>query len=438
LARHVRVDLPANLRSRVSYVRCDTGATGDEGPYEEPDFVPAGYLISASEWKAFRLWAFEVYRHAFQDGAAPAIPLLFQDVESTAFPDEWDWVDTHVTGGLGVKYGGQVRGHHLTGSQQVATAFKSHVVDADRPVFSRNEMDQTWRKPFFQRNIRLSMYWAAVEQLHAGLGVWDVTDSCLNAAAAGDFAFAFDFFSAWAAELDPATAAGGFSILHEGLDSSDTARFPESRYGSPARQRNTSRYTSICADFAAQGAQMDDLASAAEGQVAQRDSQDGWNDAGWQIVRGNYERFVRQFSPETTSLGLWRVNGPLTNASHPYDRFARRFDHASGRDVMSFDIHDRLLPTAGLPVRISVDYLDRGTGQFSLRYDASSNSAKTAFTVTKAGSNSWKTRSVVVTDWTFANRGPDGADLMLVNTDADDDIIHGIEVRKLIPSCGPP
>ena len=105
---------------------------------------------------------------------------------------------------------------------------------------------------------------------------------------------------------------------------------------------------------------------------------------------------------------------------------------------MSFDIHDRLLPTAGLPVRISVDYLDRGTGQFSLRYDASSNSAKTAFTVTKSGSNSWRTRSVVVSDWAFSNRGPDGADLMLVNTDTEDDIFHGVEVRKLILPCGTP
>jgi hypothetical protein len=437
LARHVRLELPEPLRSRVSYVRCDTGATGDEAPYEEPDSIPAGYRISDRDWTAFRLWAFEVYRSAFQDGEGPAIPILFQDVESTGYPDEWSWVSANVRGGLGVKFGGQVRGHHLTESRQVAEAFKAHVVDSDRGMFSRNEMDQTWRKPYFQLNVRLSMYWAAVEQLHAGLGIWDVTESCLAAAGPSDFSFVFDFFSLWAAELDPATAAGGFSILHEGLDSSDVVRFPESEYGA-AKLKNTSRYTKICEDFAGRGARMDDPESATAGQVAQRDKQAGWNDAGWQIVSGNYERFLTQLSPESTSVGLWRVNGPLTAASHPYDRFARRFDHASGRDTMAFDVHDRLLPSAGLPVRISVEYLDRGTGRFALQYDAVSDAAKTAFVVTKANSNAWKTESVVVTDWALANRGPGGADLALVNVDADDDVFHGLEIRKLGAPCEPP
>ncbi len=438
LARHVRFELPEQLRKRVSYVRCDTGATGDEAPYEEPAAVPSRFQISDSEWKAFRLWAFEVYRSAFQDGDEPPIPLLFQDVESTGYPDEWSWVRANVHGGLGVKYGGQVRGHHLTGSRQVAAAFKGHVVDSDRKVFSRNEMDQTWRKPYFQLNVRLAMYWAAVEQLHAGLGIWDVTESCLHAAAPNNFVFALDFFSSWAAELDPTTAAGGFSILHEGLDSSDVVKFPEAKYGGPATQRNAERYTRICTEFAERGARMDDLESATKGQVAQRDTQSGWNDAGWQIVAGNYERFITQIDPEATSQGLWRINGPLTGSSHPYDRFARRFDHASGRNTMLFDIHDRLLPDPGRPVKISVDYLDRGTGQFSLEYDATSGSMKTAFVVTKSDTNTWKAQSAVVTDWAFSNRGPNGADLMLLNIDTDDDVIHGIEIRKISPACGAP
>ncbi|MBK8419158.1 hypothetical protein [Candidatus Villigracilis saccharophilus] len=64
---------------------------------------------------------------------------------------------------------------------------------------------------------------------------------------------------------------------------------------------------------------------------------------------------------------------------HPYDRFARRFDHASGKDAMYFDIHDKLLQSQEQPVQISVDYLDRGTGLFSLQYDAVGNNQKTAF-----------------------------------------------------------
>ena len=430
LAHHVRNELPPELNARVAFVRCDTGATGDEAPYEDPSLIPAEFQISDADWQAFRLQAFEIYREAFQEGPGPVVPLLFQDIESTAYPVEWDWVRTNVAGGFGAKYGGAVRGHHLTGSAQVTEAFKPYAVDSDVALFSKNEMDQTWSKPYFQLNVRLGMYWAAVEQLHAGLGVWDVTESCLENAYGDDFAFAFDLFNAWAAELDPRTAAGGFCILHEGLDASDTAKFPEATFGGPATQRNTDRYAAICAAYAGQGAQMDDLASAAKGQVAQRDGQAGFNDAGWQIVAGNYERFITQIDAETTSKGLWRVNGPLTAASHPYDRFARRFDHATGNVAMHFDIHDDLLRSHVGPVRLSVTYLDRGTGMFALRYDATGDSEKTAFTVTKTETNAWMTQSIDVTDWAFQNQGPRGADLLLVSLDAEDDIFHGVEVVK--------
>jgi len=42
---------------------------------------------------------------------------------------------------------------------------------------------------------------------------------------------------------------------------------------------------------------MDDLDSAAMGQVYQRDYQTGYNDAGWNIAEGNIERFMTQIDP---------------------------------------------------------------------------------------------------------------------------------------------
>jgi hypothetical protein len=66
--------------------------------------------------------------------------------------------------------------------------------------------------------------------------------------------FAFDFFNKWAAELVPATAGGGFCVFHEGLDSSDGAKFPTSSYGGGSvSQGNTNRYAAICAAYASQG-----------------------------------------------------------------------------------------------------------------------------------------------------------------------------------------
>lgn len=433
LAKHLRQDIAPALQARIAFVRCDTGATGDEAPYEDASLlVPKELQISSDDWQSFRLWAFETYRHAFQDGPGPAIPLLFQDIENTGYPVEWEWVRTHVLAGFGAKYGGQVRGHHLSESQAVPQAFKAVALDPAVRFFSRNEMDQTWSKPFFQLNIRLNMYWAAVEQLNAGMSIWDITQSCLKRTDIDGLTSDFEFFNKWAGQVDPATSGGGFCILHEGLDASDAVKFPEAAYGAlPAKQGSKQRYVAICKAYAAQGAQMDDVDSATKGQVAQRDSQKGFNDAGWKIVRGNYERFITQLQPESTSKGLWRINGPLTSASHRYDRFARRFDHAAGMDTLYFDVHDQLLASPGQRIQLTVDYLDRGTGQFALQYDAVGDNHKTAFTVTKTDSNTWKTKTVEVTDWVCGNHGPNSADLMLVNLDADDDIFHGVEVVKL-------
>ena len=433
LGKHLREEIPAYLANNVSFVRVDTGTTGDEEPYEgsDVDFVPVEYQISANDWRDYRLWAFSVYDQAFQHGTGSQIPLLFQNIEVPAYQTELDWVIANVTSGFGAKYGGQVRGHHLSESRNVPDSFKALSMDTPARFFSVNEMDQTWEKPYFQLNLKLGMYWCAVEQLNAGMTIWDWSGSVMEGAAVNDIVSSAGFFNTWAAELDPPTARGGFCIFHEGLASEDIDKFPEVTYGSPANKTNTARYTAICAAYASQGAKMDDLDRAILGQVAQRRAQIGFNDSGWGIWPGNYERFMTQMNPDSTSKGLWRVNGTLTTSSHPYDRFARRFDSASSRNTMYFEINDNLLPSAGQRVRLSVDYLDRGTGQFALQYDAVGNNQKTAFTVTKTSSNTWKTASAIVTDWAFRNQGPNGSDLILVNLDSDDDIFHKLEVTKL-------
>ena len=76
------------------------------------------------------------------------------------------------------------------------------------------------------------MYWCVIEQLNAGLTVWDWSGSLLEGAVANDIVFAAELFNTWAAELDPSTARGGFSIFHEELDSSNTNKFPTATYGS--------------------------------------------------------------------------------------------------------------------------------------------------------------------------------------------------------------
>ena len=453
LAYKIRYDpaTPESQRARIAFVRVDTGATGDEEPYENPSLIPSAYSISTAAWDAYRDWAFELYRKEFQDGPGRPIPLLFSSVEPVpGAPNlKWNWIANNVKSGFGTKHGGQLRGHHLSESESNVTVYKPLAVDSDFKFFSRNEMDQTWSKPYFALNVPLNMYWAGLEQLNVGMSIWDWSGTAMENADGtlkqffdnGNFVFTGEFFNKWAAELDPATAGGGFCVFHEGLDIYDTAKFSTATYGN-ASWNNKARYTAICAAYTAQGAKMDDLNGATMGSVAQRDDTPGmigFNDAGWKIHPGNYDRFITQLDPDNTSKALWRVGGTLTTTSHAYDRFARRSDTASGKNTMYFDINDNLLPSLGQRVQINVTYRNDTAGQFMIKYDGLSGNL-TTLTVNKTGLGTgntvWATASFEVTDWVFGNRqptnsAPSGSDLQLVNVGPGDTIYHGIELIKL-------
>jgi len=179
---------------------------------------------------------------------------------------------------------------------------------------------------------------------------------------------------------------------------------------------------------------MDDPKSVTKGQMYQRSHQTGFNDAGWEIFRGNYERFLHQVNANQTSVGWWRVGGEITQSTPVYARFARGFDNASGKNTMYFDIYDKFFSNASLngayPVAVRVVYYDNGTGKWALKYDAVGNSQKAAFIVTKSNSGTWKERTETLTDAYFGNRCPNDSDLMLVSVDTEDDIFHMIELTR--------
>ena len=66
-----------------------------------------------------------------------------------------------------------------------------------------------------------------------------------------------------------------------------------------------------------------------------------------------------------------------------------------------------------------------------------SNPERTACVVTKMDSGTWKEKIITLTDANFGNRCPRGADLMLVNLDAEDDIFHLVEVTRQLPAKPP-
>jgi hypothetical protein len=184
---------------------------------------------------------------------------------------------------------------------------------------------------------------------------------------------------------------------------------------------------------------VDDENALKMGQVAQRGDQSGFNDVGWLIWPDNYSRLLEQIDADATSIPLWRVGGLISPTSSIYSRFARGFEHASGKDAMYFQLHEGFSQDAKPKVMtITVVWYDGEAGStWKLNYDAGGSAMKTAVTVTGTGDKQWHHEVVTLKDAVFRHGGTKGSDLALVNADDKDDIFSLIEVHRGEPEVPP-
>jgi hypothetical protein len=427
--------LPDKLRKRIAFVQVMTGCTGDEVDYKgTPITGYTQYKITDAQWLEFRLEAFSKFKAAFLDGdQSTKIPLLFNNIDPDNNTDQavaWQWVLDNVGNDFGFKGSAYVRGHHLTDELRFKNTWNKYQINPKGMVlFSRAEMDQSCTKTMYTINPEVGFYWGVLSGLNTGLSVHDLSQNATDLALGDpEIMTSILFFDKYAGQIFPNTATAAYTIFHEGLNSENTTKFPENIYGS-AGKTNTARYTAICNAYTNRGARMDDLTAATKGQVYQRDSQTGYNDAGWSIEEGNYERFITQINPDATSIGLFRVRGTINTASSKYDRFARSFENSSGKNTMYFKFNEEMFQkNKPSSLKFTIVWLDKNAGStWALKYQ-SDLGVKTALAVTGIGDNNWKTETVTIIDALVDKSGILGSDFSLVNTDAIDDIFNGMEV----------
>jgi len=134
--------------------------------------------------------------------------------------------------------------------------------------------------------------------------------------------------------------------------------------------------------------------------------------------------------PEGVSVTLGQVNEPnglsqfdqepqhVSRAVTMGGRECRATDRANQQYYIDFDVEDEYLFNVNLPVRITVEYYDNGSGYFLIRYDSNDPGAlihgiqKLTERVYRTDSQTWKKYTFQIPDAKFANRN-NGADFVL-------------------------
>jgi hypothetical protein len=429
LADHLKT-YPENVRQKISFIQCPAGTSGDPQPWNgTPTDIKYNIDVDSKAWEEYNIEIFSAYIEAFQDFTLD-LTILIKSNEATSKAI----LNKYPTRNIALKTFGVAQGYQT--NSDFDTEWHRNLINKfgnnGRAIRSRGEVDHidwldvNWYTEAPVWNIYTHCLWT----LTYGLDVLNFREQHVTGTEATNNATAFQFFSNYSGYKAAEDSHGAWCALRDGLDYDDKVRFPENIYGIVSTGKNIDRYQKIANAFSARGAQMGETEYCWYEAVEWTKYATAMNDVARSPWKDNYGMFMTQYKPNETSAGYWRVG----SKSEPYGRFARGFEYASGKNNMYFNINDAFFynkPLAGeYPVTVRIVYFDQGIGKWELRYDAADNIQKTALAITKTNSGSWKAVTVELTDAYFGNRCTGGSDLMLVNTDAEDDIFHMIEVTR--------
>ncbi|MEI7532777.1 MAG: hypothetical protein WCK57_00275 [Verrucomicrobiae bacterium] len=440
LADHI-ASLPEAERNTFAFIQPAFGSTGDRQLYKGTPKDPK-YKISAQQYLDFCSGATIRFYDAFNRPELKQIKFLF-NVDDESEPGEQ--VKTKGEGGLGeqlyanwlrksytidlrkqqftIAVGYQANGEITQDIQLRPTFFGLNGKD---PEFVRGEFSKFADSGIFKENPIWNYYWTAISTVDRGLDLWEVDYATIKT---GKYDEGFAFANRYSYYKRPQTSPYAFIALRDVLDASDTVRFPEDTYGK-AVQSNVERVKKIESEFNKYGAKVGDLDAATSLKGAAYLLQaKAMNDVGFGLIARNYGRFITQIDVNKTSVGLWRV-GP---SDQPYGRYARAFEHKTGKDALYFGFHKDFFKQDGNPtgpLTFRVVWYDNTTGSWGFSYDAGKGNFNSAKTFTGTGTNRWREETFTITDAVMNHNGPRGADIALVNLDDKDKIFHLIEVQR--------
>jgi len=420
VADHLR-SLPLNLSKWYLFHQGTTSSTGDGYCYKGTPKDPK-YHIPRDKWKEDYCKKEALYQiKAFTDtsNGKPPVPLLINALDAEFFAKHCP--------GMVLKSGTGSHFYHQNTCKTRCEQYRPWMSDKNvlkRPVYIRGEGEGAFLRPegWFLKNPLMNFYWSALYALHMGIDIWNVGGGALEMP---ELYMAFDTFNKYAGHKLAAKSPVAFCAFRDSLNADNTERFPEDEFGKYSTS-NTDRCLKIQEKFADRGAIIEDLDAVLAGRGKSR-ARKGYNDVGRDRIEDNYCRFLHQIDANETSVGWWHV-GPQYQ---PYGRFARGFDHASGKDAiyLAFDEEFFAVEPAGR-LKIRIVWFDRDDSEWKLVYDAKDNPQKTALTVKGTDCGRWVTEIVTIENALMQRRGPRGSDIALLGANGKDCIFHMVDVER--------
>lgn len=402
----------AVLSQIVSY-QITIGTTGDAVPYHG---VPVNslYLISDSDWLTYQRFYQSYMYNAMQDAGLP-VQLVINPANDGS---NVQWGINNLPF-CGFKAGDLSHNYSWPGEYNYDSYFIG-LIGTGRFV-NGEAANPNWGEPSWLESPDQNTFALLCSCLHANFVRLNLPYGIFVANTNNNDAY--QFFNKYADNNINKTK--GFCQLRDQIDLADTTRFPENIYENvinPAQQTNyNNAYNNIIAQGYPLAQQQTEitkitviflnparisnirLATSSASYLPVDRSRDGDAYNNDYIVDGlpdNYYQYIVQYSPNTTSLGAWRVG----DTAQIYGRYCRIPD-----DEMFFSIDTVLVSEGSWTLTIDIVYYDEGTDTWDLWY-SNGTSKVSAGTITKTDTNTFIKQSFTITDF-------NGGGLLENNTD---------------------
>lgn len=442
-------------KDRVLFVQSMDGSTGDYFPYKgtitsvqingSPELFPNdtdAYAIANSDWIDYKRT--EIYTQFYND-IAEVLPGTVMMINPANDGTDWQYCLDNLPG-TAMKQGRL--SHNYNDLNERYTLERIIATQSlTPPVIIKGETEDldAWFLDNKKQNLFAMICSAIMHGLTNMQYMLAVIDGLVDVDSEDDL-WIFDFANRHMGVTDPADTNKAFIAFRKIIDGADTATYDEDEYGplialadqasynyqlnlinasdDPETVKSERRATLIATLF------NEDRAAALQdafplASIPMPDPSDAHDAFASDIVingiPGNYQKYIEQYSPDTTSIGLWRQT---TGGFH--GRFARSFDHANGKSEIFLLINESIAGNGSYKVNVLLTFLDISGCTFRVYYY--NGEVKTsAAQISTAGTGLWITETITINDFHGGGNLANGSDLTLKYTTGNDAVFSLLE-----------